>query len=621
MKRKWTLIVFLIILTAGWGLYSDYATGKDKYQDVDEDMEDMWDVYKKILYHYYKELEPDDVLETGIEGMLSDLDPYSQFLNERAAEQLRIDTKGEFGGLGISISQKDRYPTVIWTLEGTPADKVGLLAGDRIVKIEGEPTRGESLGNVVALLRGVPGTQVNITVEREGLDTPIEFSIIRAVITIKSVSFADVIEDSIGYIRMFQTRFSEDTERDIQKALLKFKQEGAVGIILDLRNNPGGLLPQATEVADKFLKKGDTILSTRGRGHGQERIYRAEQDPVIEDVPLIVLVNSQSASAAEIVAGAIQDSDRGLILGATTFGKGSVQTVMSVGDGSLLKLTTALYYTPSGRSIHKDRKGLGGIIPVDGRLISIDALISIIKDATDEDSMKSLLMEKLGLTYNQAEFIMNKNLAQLVSQAAQEVDSEKEKKLTAGGRTVYGGGGIDPDIVVDDDIPRYALELMKKRMFFSFAVHYAASHPNIGKNFELDDDAIAQFREFIADTSQGFDYVVEGEMQLEDLEEILNKNGYRQEAETHLQILKKQIEEQEEKDFQESLDYIKGSIAMQIASRLWGEEARYRAGFEIDKQLRAAIDILKDPEVYEEYLKGTELARGNDIPGQGKLRK
>ena len=618
MKRKWTLIVFLIILTAGWGLYSDYATGKDKYQDVDEDMEDMWDVYKKILYHYYKELEPDDVLETGIEGMLSDLDLYSQFLNERAAEQLRIDTKGEFGGLGISMSQKDSYPTVIWTLEGTPADKVGLLAGDRIVKIEGEPTREKSLGGVVALLRGVPGTQVNITVAREGLDTPIEFSIIRAVITIKSVSFADVIDDSIGYIRMFQTRFSEDTERDIQKALFKFKQEGAKGIILDLRNNPGGLLPQATEVADKFLKKGDTILSTRGRGPGQERIYRAEQDPVIEDVPLIVLVNSQSASAAEIVAGAIQDSDRGLILGATTFGKGSVQTVMNVGDGSLLKLTTALYYTPSGRSIHKDRKGLGGIIPVDGRLISIDALISIMKDATDEDSMKSLLMEKLGLTYNQAEFLMNKNLAQLVSQAARESNSEKEKKFTAGGRTVYGGGGIDPDIVVNDDIPRYALELMKKRMFFSFAVHYAASHPNMGRNLELDDDAIAQFREFIADSSRGFDYVVEGEMQLEDLEEILKKNGYRQEAETHLQILKKQMEEQEEKDFQESLDYIKGSIAMQIASRLWGEEARYRAGFEIDKQLQTAIDILKDPKVYEEYLKGTELARGNDIPGQGK---
>ena len=618
MKRKWTLIVFLIILTAGWGLYSDYATGKDKYQDVDEDMEDMWDVYKKILYHYYKELEPDDVLETGIEGMLSDLDPYSQFLNERAAEQLRIDTKGEFGGLGISISQKDSYPTVIWTLEGTPADKVGLLAGDRIVKIEGEPTREKSLGGVVALLRGVPGTQVNITVAREGLDTPIEFSIIRAVITIKSVSFADVIDDSIGYIRMFQTRFSEDTERDIQKALFKFKQEGAKGIILDLRNNPGGLLPQATEVADKFLKKGDTILSTRGRGPGQERIYRAEQDPVIEDVPLIVLVNSQSASAAEVVAGAIQDSDRGLILGATTFGKGSVQTVMNVGDGSLLKLTTALYYTPSGRSIHKDRKGLGGIIPVDGRLISIDALISIMKDATDEDSMKSLLMEKLGLTYNQAEFLMNKNLDQLVSQAARESNSEKEKKFTAGGRTVYGGGGIDPDIVVNDDIPRYALELMKKRMFFSFAVHYAASHPNMGRNFELDDDAIAQFREFIADSSRGFDYVVEGEMQLEDLEEILNKNGYSQEAGTHLQIVKKQIEEQEEKDFQESLEYIKGSIAMQIASRLWGEEARYRAGFAIDKQLKTAIDILKDRKVYEEYLKGTELARGNDIPGQGK---
>ncbi|MBI4531480.1 MAG: S41 family peptidase, partial [Candidatus Latescibacteria bacterium] len=374
-----TLPAWLIVL-----LIVNTSFGKDDaYAEIDRGMDRFNVIYRHVVEGYYKEIAPGDLIEAGIRGMESQLDPYTQFLGEKAAEQLRIDTMGKFGGIGITIILKDRAPTVVSVIRSTPADRAGLFAGDRIIRIEGDPTEGKGLDEVVSRLRGEPGTAVRITVEREGEPRPLEFSLVREDIELPNVAFADTIEGGIGYLSMARTRFSDRTDKDVEEALTSLRAKGARGIVLDLRGNPGGLLPQAIKVTNKFLDRGKLIVSTKGRTRDQNREYVASEEPVVRDLPLVILVDGGSASASEIVAGAIQDSDRGLIMGTNTFGKGSVQTVLDVDEETKLKLTTALYYTPSGRSIHKPSNGRDADISVmiGGRSLSLFDVLGTIRGA------------------------------------------------------------------------------------------------------------------------------------------------------------------------------------------------------------------------------------------------
>ena len=354
--RRLVFVILIALVGVYLAVDSRRAKGEDTYASVDRSLEEYGKALEYLLTSYFKALEPDELSSAAIEGMLDELDPYTQFLNRRALEQLRIDTRGKFGGLGITISQRNGAPTVMSVIENTPADTSGLVVGDRILRIEGEPTAGKSLQEVVDVLRGRPGAEVIITIERPGQEELFDQPIIRARVGIKSVQLARMAEEDIAYIAMsgpHPSRFAETTPQELEEAIDSLSVHNPKGIILDLRGNPGGLLTQAVAVADKFLKPGRMVVSTRGRGSSQDREYRTKEPPLMSGVPLVVLVNGQSASASEIVAGAIQDSDRGLILGTQTFGKGSVQTVRQVGKETALKLTTALYYTPSGRSIHK----------------------------------------------------------------------------------------------------------------------------------------------------------------------------------------------------------------------------------------------------------------------------
>ena len=403
-----------------------------------EDLKPFAQVYERIVDFYVTEVETEELIEAAIDAMLKELDSHSIYLSKHEWENLMIDTKGEFGGLGISISIRDDFPTVISPIEDTPAYRLGIQGGDRIVEIETESTEGWNSEQAVSKLRGPPGTQVDITVFREGLEDSLYFTVTREVIKVSSVPYWENL-DGVGYIRV--SRFAEKTASELEDVIVEFERQGVKGMILDLRSNPGGLLEAAREVSELFLGRDTLIVYTESRIPDGNQKFKSMTRRVHDRFPVVVLVNGFSASASEIVAGALQDWDKAVIVGQPSFGKGSVQTVFQIEGGSALKLTTMKYFTPVGRSIHKD-------------------------DPDDEAD-------------------------------AQATVENREEFRTAGGRTVYGGGGITPDWEID--LPEFTdlqrrLELSS--IFFSFAVHYAAYH-DVDETFEATDAVFEEFTEFL----------------------------------------------------------------------------------------------------------------------------
>lgn len=308
-------------------------------------------VFTEVLAHienkYVEEVDPEQLIEGAILGMVNTLDPHSSYMKKQSFQELKVDTKGEFGGLGIQISVKDRKLVVIAPIEDTPAERAGIRSGDHIAEVDGKPTKDMTVMEAVEHMRGPKGSEVVLTVLREGEKEPLKIAIVRDVIKIASVR-AKMLEQGIGYARI--TQFQERTGDDLKKALKRLKEEGMQQLVLDLRNNPGGLLSSAVEVSEQFLDDGQMVVYIQGRGGDREEYY-AHNGGAENDFPLVVLVNEGSASASEIVSGALQDLRRAIIIGTLTFGKGSVQTVLPLSDESGLRLTTAKYYTPSGRSI------------------------------------------------------------------------------------------------------------------------------------------------------------------------------------------------------------------------------------------------------------------------------
>ncbi len=307
------------------------------------------DVFERVRADYVEEVSDKDLIESAINGMLAALDPHSSYLNPDRFEEMQVQTKGEFGGLGIEVTMENGLVKVVSPIDDTPAHKAGILAGDLITHLDGEQVVGMTLSEAVERMRGPVNTDINLTIQREGAENPIDVTITRAIIKIQSVRSR--VEEDAAYIRI--TSFTEQTERDVKAAVKKVKEEldGAMtGVILDLRNNPGGLLDQAVAVSDLFLDKGE-IVSTRGRRSDSTQRFNAKSGDLANGLPVIVLINGGSASASEIVAGALQDHRRALVLGTVSFGKGSVQTIIPLSGHGALRLTTARYFTPSGRLI------------------------------------------------------------------------------------------------------------------------------------------------------------------------------------------------------------------------------------------------------------------------------
>jgi len=370
-------IVFGLTLTLGHNVWA----GKQKVASLPlEDLRVFTDVYARIKQDYVTEVDDSMLIENAIRGMLSGLDPHSSFLDEEQFRELQIGTSGEFGGLGIEVGMENGFVKVIAPIDDTPAERAGVKAGDLIIRLDGKSVKGLALEEAVKLMRGKKGSKIDLTILREGEDSPLNIIITRDVIRVRSVR-SRILEPGIGYVRI--SNFQSKTTRGLLDAVesLKKKNKGELkGLVLDLRNNPGGVLTGAVGVSDAFLKDNKLIVYTEGRVEDSELRYNASTGDSINGAPIVVLINQGSASASEIVAGAMQDHNRATILGTTSFGKGSVQTILPLKENAALKLTTARYYTPAGRSIQGE-----GIVP--------DVLLQVEDDGEDEIKSFNMLSE------------------------------------------------------------------------------------------------------------------------------------------------------------------------------------------------------------------------------------
>jgi len=361
-RTKIFVFAALLVLVSSLAIGGGYDNIKDKdaktrtSQSIYGQLELFADAISLVKSDYVDEVESKTLVYGAMKGMLSSLDDYSAFMEPDEFNEIKEEAKGEFGGIGIEISYKEGIPTVITPIVGTPAEAAGIQPGDKIVKIDGKSTKDMTLNDAIKKLRGNPGTPVTITVWREKdrkvLDVPVK----RAMIKIRSIRKAEFAEDKIGYIKLVE--FQENTPRDLEEALKKLESQGMTALILDLRYNPGGLLEVAVDVAEKFIPKDKVVVSLKSRNAEQNTVFKSSGKLLHPDYPLVVMVNEGSASASEIVAGAVQDNSRGIVLGQKTFGKASVQSVIPMKDGSALRLTSALYYTPSGKLIRNQ-----GILP------------------------------------------------------------------------------------------------------------------------------------------------------------------------------------------------------------------------------------------------------------------
>jgi len=446
-RRPLYFVIFVLVLCGFLGMLfaqknPAVASGGDS--DVRDSLRQFTTVYDMVEQNYAEPVNPDKAIYDGaIPGMLHVLDPHSNFFDPKAYSLLREDQRGKYYGVGMQVGPRNNKVIVIAPFVGTPAYRAGIRPGDVIAAVDGKPTDNMSTSDVADLLKGPKGTTVHITILREGSDKPLEFTVVRDEIPRYSVDLHFMIRPGIGYMHI--SGFNETTEHEVADALDEMGD--LKGLILDLRQNPGGLLNEGVGVADKFLKKGQLIVSHRGRNSPEKR-YTAQRGNGGKDYPLVVLVNRGTASAAEIVAGAIQDHDRGLIVGETTFGKGLVQTVYPLDENTGLALTTAKYYTPSGRLIQRDYSNI---------------------------SLYDYYFNRDNPTDN----------------------NNREVKLTDSGRTVYGGGGITPDEKLDPiKSNRFQDSLLQHYAFFNFAKHYMINH-HPTKSFEVDDEVMQEFRKFL----------------------------------------------------------------------------------------------------------------------------
>ena len=541
MKRIKFIAVFLIILATGFTFIAE-----DYFFKIDKSIEIFGKLYKEVVLNYVDEVDPEKFMKAGIKGMLSALDPYTVFIDEKHSKDVDVLTSGKYGGIGITITMIDSQIAIVKVMEGFAGDKAGLKVGDIILEVDGVSLKGKSLDEARSMMLGRPGTVVRLKVKRWGVDAPLEFQITREEIKIKSVSYYGFVDDGIAYVKL--DRFSRGAGEELRKAIRELKSRGKIkGFILDLRNNPGGLLDVAVNVVEKFIPKGSLVVSTRGRKEDAVRNYYSTEEPMLPDVPLCVLVNGSSASASEIVAGAIQDLDRGVILGERTFGKGLVQTISYLAYNTFLKMTTAKYYTPSGRCIQR-----------------IDYF----------HKPNSVFITK--------------------------PDTLPKVFKTKNGRKVYGNGGITPDTVVaggkHSDL---FVALVRKGMFFKFANYYAGKH-KVDKNFEVDDKIFEEFKKFVK--ANGFNFKDSVEVALEGAIAYAKRHNYSNLQIAKLKSMLESVKEDNFNAFDRNKDELKRELEREILLRYMYERDVIEHGLRYDRQLKVAISILKNRKIYNSLL-------------------
>ncbi len=542
----WRLLLLfgMIVMLSG---FTESDRG-DYFFKINKGIDIFGRVYKEITSSYVDEVDPEKFMNAGIDGMLDALDPYTVYIDKEQTDEVDLLTSGKYGGIGVTIGQREGVIQVISVMDGYSAQRQGIQPGDKILSIDGVSIESKTPEDVRNHTRGEPGTEVKVVVRREGEENPIEFILIREEIQLKNVTYADFVEDGIGYIRL--ERFSRKAGDEVRQAIKDLKLRGEVrGLILDLRGNPGGLLDAAVDVTSKFVPRGSLIVSTKGRRPETAKQYSSVEEPLLPSTPLVVLTDRSSASASEIVAGALQDLDRAVIVGTRTFGKGLVQTIFPINYGAQLKITTARYYTPSGRSIQE----------IDYVQRNKDGIFS-----TTPDSLK-------------------------------------RKFTTANGREVYDHGAIMPDsAVTQEDEGPMVRELLRKSLFFKFATTYVAEHRKEPWS-EHTGAALEEFKQYLQ--AQNFDYQEEGEGKLKELRDIAERSHFGEDAMKDLEQLSAAVEREKGRGFERYRGYIGRELSIELMARAKGEQGRIGASLKDDRQLEAAVGIVKDAQLYARKLK------------------
>jgi carboxyl-terminal processing protease len=540
-------LYILIIIAFSLGVSSNPR--EDIYEKINRNMDLFGQVYKEIALNYVDEIDADKFIVAGIEGMLSTLDPYTIYIDESSRDQIDLITTGKYGGIGITIGIRDSLITITEVMNGYEAQRKGLRIGDKIIEIDGKNLKDTKADGIRGVVRGPVGSNVSLKVERDG--EMIMFNLTREEISLKNVSyygFIDPIDEGIAYIKL--DRFTNISESEFTNAIQTLQSQREIrGLVVDLRDNGGGLLDAAIGILNKLVPRNSYLVMTKGKRQDSEKKYFSKEEPVLSpDVPLAVLINNRSASASEIVAGAIQDLDRGVIVGMTSFGKGLVQQVRDLNTKSQLKLTASKYYTPSGRWIQE-------------------------KDYFKENKYGVFLEKDL---YEQDVF------------------------RTLNGRMVSAHGGIAPDLAINTEGQSDVHNaLLSKDMFFKYANYYMDRNPAL-EVFIPSNEIFADFVNFLR--AQNFKYESTADKKVNELREIASDRNYGFEIRDQLNKLEAEIEQAERKEFENAKDEILLGILLEVNRKLVTESEQVRATFTTDKQLQEAINILRNRPEYNRLL-------------------
>lgn len=552
---KFLLIVCIMASQTAIPLYLKGQNGSDF--EISKNLDIYVTLFKELNLNYVDELKPGDLMQTGINAMLQSLDPYTNYIPESDMEDYEFMTTGQYGGIGALIHKQGDYIIISEPYKNAPADKAGLKAGDKILEINQQSAKGKTTDEVSAILKGQPNTTINLLIERQGNARPLSLSITREQITVPNIPYYSTLENGIGYLKL--SGFTQTAGNEVRKAFEELRaKEKLNGFILDLRGNGGGLLQEAVTITNLFVDKGELVVSTKGKLTDRNRSYSTDNAPVDTQIPLVILVDNNSASASEIVAGAIQDMDRGVIIGQRTFGKGLVQNVVPLSYNAKMKITVAKYYIPSGRCIqaidysHKDENGMFTKIP--------DSLISEFK--------------------------------------------------TRNGRPVYDGGGIEPDIYIDvPQLNSISYALYTKFLIFDYATHYYWNHPSIppAAEFEITDEIYQNFLDFL--TGKDYSYTTRSENELKNLKESAQREETYDEIAAALEALDKKIQDSKMDDLQENKNEIKIILKQEIITRYYYEEGRIITSLKEDPEIKKATEILMDTDAYGMILAGTGIEK------------
>ena len=540
MKKLFVLLVVLISVVTP-------ARSQSNGFEVLKSMELMDLIFQQLEMNYVDEIKPGEMNKTAIDAMLKQLDPYTVYYHESNMEDYRLMTTGQYGGIGALIRKMGEYTYIAEPYEGNPAQKAGAKAGDKILEIDGKDMKGKASDEVSSSLKGPKGSTIQLKVERDGKIETI--SITRDEIKLPDVPYSGMLESNIGYIKL--NSFTQTAGSDVRSAYDQLKSKGMSALVLDLRGNGGGLLIEAVKIVNMFVKKGQAVVTTKGRIEEENRVYATTGEPVDLNIPLVVLIDGGSASASEIVSGSLQDLDRAVIVGTNSYGKGLVQRTFDLKYGSKIKLTISKYYTPSGRCVQ--------------RLEYYD------KEAGEKPKVIA--------------------------------DSLLKKFKTANGRDVIDGRGIEPDINVEkEDYSRLLAQLMISNVIFNYATEYYKSHPSIGeaRTFKLTDEEYDAFKAYAL--KQDFKYNTASEEQLEKMKKTAEEEGYYEDIKAEYEQLLAKVTPSKERDLEKFKAEINDLLSNEIVSRYYYQKGRAEQAFQVDLDVQRAIDVLKNSKQYNTIL-------------------